>query len=53
MASPTTKQPYAKPAVRTIRIVPGEMAVAGCKTRLSTTGPAVGCVRTSCMSAGS
>ena len=53
MAGDPSKQPYLPPAVRKIKIVQGEMAVTGCKTRLSTTGPTIGCFRSNCRATGS
>ena len=47
------REPYERPNVVRVRIVPGEMAVTGCKTRTSATGPTLGCQRTSCRSIGS
>jgi hypothetical protein len=44
---------YERPKVVRVRIVPGEMAVSGCKTRTSATGPTLGCQRTACRSIGS
>jgi hypothetical protein len=47
------REPYQRPKVVRVRIVPGEMAVAGCKMRDSTTGPTVGCFRSNCRDIGS
>jgi hypothetical protein len=47
------KEAYEAPEVRKIKIVKGELAVTGCKTRTSTTGPAVGCFRSNCKNIGS
>jgi hypothetical protein len=47
------RETYERPKVVRVRIVSGEMAVTGCKTRTSTTGPTLGCQRTSCRSIGS
>jgi hypothetical protein len=47
------RRPYVKPMIRRIRLVPGEVAVAGCKTRTGTTGPTLGCFRTNCRTVGS
>jgi hypothetical protein len=38
------KEPYQKPEVQRITLVAEEMAVAGCKTPSSHTGPYTGCV---------
>jgi hypothetical protein len=38
--SETARLPYEKPQVLRLRLVPGEMAVTGCKTKTSVTGPA-------------
>ena len=48
-----TREPYERPKVLRVRIVSGEMAVTGCKTRVSATGPTLGCTRTTCRTAGS
>jgi hypothetical protein len=49
-----TRQPYERPKVVRVRIVPGEMAVTGCKTRVSAGGPTPGgCFRASCRIIGS
>jgi hypothetical protein len=50
---PTTRQPYERPKVIRVRIVSGEMAVTGCKTRSATTGPTSGCFRSACRTVGS
>ena len=42
-----------RPKVTRVRIVPGEMAVTGCKMRDSVTGPTTGCFRSSCRTPGS
>lgn len=47
------REPYDRPRVVRVRIVPGEMAVTGCKTRNGPTGPTLGCQRTACRSLGS
>jgi hypothetical protein len=44
---------YERPKVVRVRVVPGEMAVTGCKTRTSSTGPTLGCQRSACRSIGS
>jgi len=48
-----TRQAYERPKVVRVRIVSGEMAVTGCKTRVSTTGPTTGCLRGACRAIGS
>ena len=50
---PKRRQPYQRPLVRRIRIVPDELAATGCQTRTSTTVPTVGCFRANCRSIGS
>jgi hypothetical protein len=47
------KEAYAPPTIRRIRIVAGELAVTGCKTRRARTGPTVGCFRSNCRTIGS
>jgi len=47
------KQAYEKPVVRRIKLVRGELAVAGCKRAASHTGPSTGCVRSGCKMPGS
>jgi hypothetical protein len=47
------RKPYVKPTVRRIKLVAEELAVTGCKTRLSRSGPTLGCFRTNCRSIGS
>lgn len=47
------REPYQRPKVTRVRIVPGEMAVTGCKMRESVTGPTNGCFRSSCRTPGS
>ena len=47
------REPYERPRVVRVRIVSGEMAVAGCKTRQAATGPSTGCFRSSCRAVGS
>jgi hypothetical protein len=47
------REPYQRPRVIRVKIVPDEMAVTGCKMRESATGPTLGCVRTACRDAGS
>jgi hypothetical protein len=47
------REPYQRPKVTRVRIVPGEMAVTGCKMRDSLTGPTSGCFRSSCRTPGS
>jgi hypothetical protein len=44
---------YEKPVVRRIKLVKGELAVAGCKATSSHTGPTTGCVRSGCKMPGS
>lgn len=47
------REPYQRPKVIRVKIVSGEMAVTGCKTRDSATGSTLGCVRSNCRTAGS
>lgn len=47
------REPYERPKVTRVRIVSGEMAVTGCKTRNGNVGPTLGCQRTACRSIGS
>ena len=49
-----TRQAYERPKVVRVRIVSGEMAVTGCKTRVSSGGPNPGgCFRSACRTIGS
>jgi hypothetical protein len=48
-----TKEAYEPPAVRKVKMVKGELAVTGCKTRSATTGPTTGCFRSNCRTVGS
>lgn len=48
-----TRETYERPKVVRVRIVSGEMAVTGCKTRTSITGPTTGCFRANCRTVGS
>ena len=48
------REGYERPKVVRVRIVSGEMAVTGCKTRVSTVGPTLGgCLRGACRAIGS
>jgi hypothetical protein len=47
------REPYERPKVVRVRIVPGEMAVTGCKTATSRTGPTTGCFASNCKIVGS
>jgi hypothetical protein len=47
------KEAYQKPAVLRIKLVKGELAVAGCKRATSHVGPSTGCTRSGCQMAGS
>ena len=47
------REPYQRPKVTRVKIVPSEMAVTGCKMRDSVTGPTSGCFRSACRTAGS
>jgi hypothetical protein len=53
MKNRAERERYEAPTVTKVRIVPGEMAVTGCKTRTSATGPSLGCQRTACRTIGS
>ncbi len=44
------KQPYERPTIHRIRMLKGELAVAGCKTISSMMGPATGCSISKCSS---
>ena len=48
-----SKEPYERPAVIRVRIVPEEMAVTGCKVAAGNIGPTLGCQRTNCRAIGS
>ena len=48
-----TREAYERPRVVRVKVVSGEMAVTGCKTRTATTGPTSGCFRSNCRSVGS
>ena len=48
-----SREPYEKPAVLKIKMVQGELAVTGCKTRTSTMGPTTGCFASNCKAVGS
>jgi hypothetical protein len=48
-----SKEPYERPEILRIRLVKDELAVTVCKTRTSSTGPAVGCFRSNCRTTGS
>jgi len=47
------REPYQRPKVVRVKIVPDEMAVTGCKMRQSATGPTLGCFSTNCRDIGS
>ncbi len=48
------KDAYEPPAIRKVKIVRGELAVAGCKTRTSGPGPTIGaCYKSGCKHVGS
>jgi len=47
------KEPYERPRVVKVRVVPEEMAVTGCKTARVVRGPTLGCQRTNCRAVGS
>jgi hypothetical protein len=51
--SAQAREPYERPRVVKVRVVPEEMAVTGCKTMRDETGPTLGCVRTNCRRVGS
>jgi hypothetical protein len=40
-----SKQPYERPEITRVKLVRSELAAVGCKTPMTTMGPAVGCVR--------
>jgi hypothetical protein len=47
------REPYERPRVLKVRVVPEEMAVTGCKTATEVRGPTLGCQRTNCRRVGS
>jgi len=47
-----TREAYERPRVVRVKVVSGEMAVTGCKTR-SSGGPTTGCFRSNCRAVGS
>jgi hypothetical protein len=47
------REPYERPKVVRVRVVPGEMAIAGCKLRTGFVGPNLGCRRSNCRAIGS
>jgi hypothetical protein len=53
MKKRSMRERYERPKVVRVRIVPDEMAVTGCKTRTSITGPTLGCQRSACRTIGS
>lgn len=53
MQSEPRKLPYEPPAVRKVKLIPEEMAVAICKTQSSLIGPTTGCWRANCKAKGS
>jgi hypothetical protein len=54
MSEKVEKEAYQPPLVLRVKLVPGEMAVTGCKTRTQTTGPAFpGCRAGVCQQRGS
>jgi hypothetical protein len=53
-ASTPEKQPYQRPEIRRVNIVPDEMAAAGCKTQTAKKGPTGnGCFFGMCSTVGS
>lgn len=53
MEKPKAREPYEKPLIQRIRMVAEELAVTGCKTRTSPTGPTAGCYKAMCRTLGS
>jgi hypothetical protein len=53
MKTEPRKLPYEPPAIRKVKLIPEEMAVAICKTRTSVVGPTTGCTRANCKAKGS
>jgi hypothetical protein len=53
MKETSHKLPYEPPAIRKVKLVQDEMAVAICKTQTSRTGPTTGCFRSNCKAKGS
>ncbi len=51
--SPKAKKPYEPPRLEELKLQGEEMASASCKTAVSATGPAVGCVESACRDIGS
>jgi hypothetical protein len=49
----TRREPYEPPSILRVKLVKGELAVAGCKTQTSRTGPTTGCFRSNCKNRGS
>ena len=48
------REPYQRPVIRRVKIVRGELAVTGCKTRGGGPGPTIGgCLRSNCRTIGS
>lgn len=48
------KEAYERPVIRRVKIVRGELAVTGCKTRGGGPGPTIGgCQRSNCRTMGS
>jgi hypothetical protein len=48
-----SREPYERPRVVKVRVVPEEMAITGCKTARTRQGPRLGCQRTNCRRVGS
>jgi hypothetical protein len=54
MEKPKAKEEYEPPEIRTVKIVRGELAVTGCKTRTASPGPTFGgCFASNCRTVGS
>jgi hypothetical protein len=52
-AAKPSKKPYIAPHLEELKLEGEEMAAASCKTTISMTGPAVGCIDSGCKSIGS
>jgi hypothetical protein len=53
MKSQQARAPYEPPAIRKVKLIQEEMAVAICKTQTTRIGPINGCFRTNCQTKGS
>jgi len=53
MEQPPERLPYEPPQIHKVVLVRDELAVTGCKTQVSATGPTTGCFRSACRDIGS